>query len=127
MNSQVLTQLLFLGVLVAAFWFLLIRPQQQQRKKHDEMVAALQPGTRVLTIGGIFGTVKELEGDNVLLEIADGVDIEMVRGAVGNIVSGTDVAEAVAANESEGEETGEHTPSDEEEPPMADDDEKAGE
>lgn len=103
MNGNFLTQLVFLAVLVGAFWLLLIRPQQQQRKKHDEMVESLQPGVRVLTIGGIFGTVKALEEDSVLLEVADGVQIEMVRGAVASIVSDADIAQGVAANEAEAE------------------------
>ena len=62
------------------FYFLLIRPQQQQRKKHLEMVSGVKRGDTVLTAGGILGkVVKAPEGDECTVEIAEGVQVSVVK------------------------------------------------
>ena len=55
-------QILILVVMAAAFYFLLIRPQQQQAKQQAKTVASLVPGTRIMTIGGIYATVVDVDG-----------------------------------------------------------------
>lgn len=96
--NPALTQVLFIGVLVAAFYMLVIRPQQQQRKRHTELVEALRPGTRVMTIGGIYGTVVEVLEDDMRLEVADGVVVDVLRSAVARIADET-AAETPAVDE----------------------------
>lgn len=62
------------------FYFLLIRPQQQQRKKHLEMVSAVKRGDTVLTAGGILGkVVRAPDGDECTVEIAEGVQVTVVK------------------------------------------------
>jgi preprotein translocase subunit YajC len=63
-------------------WFLLIRPQQKKQKEHRAMVAALKRGDRVVTNGGIYGQVAHVADDHLMVEIADGVKIKIVRDAV---------------------------------------------
>ena len=63
-------------------WFLLIRPQQKKQKEHRAMVAALKRGDRVVTNGGIYGQVSHVADDHLMVEIADGVKIKIVRDAV---------------------------------------------
>ena len=55
-----LTNLLMIVVVMGAFWFLVIRPQQQRQRKHAELVSSLVVGTEIVTIGGIFGTVVDV-------------------------------------------------------------------
>jgi preprotein translocase subunit YajC len=69
-------------VLFAVFYFLLIRPQQRQQKKRKEMLAALKKGDKVITIGGIYGTIKELRDTDLILRAGDNVDIRMTRYSV---------------------------------------------
>lgn len=69
-------------VLFAVFYFLLIRPQQKQQKKRKEMLGALQRGDKVITIGGLYGTIKELRETDMVLRIGDNIDIRMTRYSV---------------------------------------------
>ena len=68
------------------FYFLLIRPQQQQRKKHMAMVQAVKRGDTVLTAGGILGkVVKAPEGDECTVEIAEGVQVNVVKATLTDV------------------------------------------
>jgi preprotein translocase subunit YajC len=73
--------------MIVAAWFLLIRPQQQRQKKQALMISQLTPGAEILTIGGIFGTVVELGEDRVRIAVADGSELEIVRGSIQSIVT----------------------------------------
>ena len=64
------------------FYFLLIRPQRKQQKKHQDMLAALKPGDKVITQGGIYGTVVGVDDQKVQLRVADQVKIEVAKHAV---------------------------------------------
>jgi len=68
----------------AIFYFLLIRPQSKRHKQHQEMVKGLQKGDRVVTAGGIHGTIQGIHEDRdvLVLEIADKVRIEVTRGSI---------------------------------------------
>jgi len=85
-TSGNLTQLIFPLLLIVAFYFLLIRPQQQQRKAQAQMVASLNEGTRILTVGGIYATIVEVEEDRLLVEVADGSQMEIAKRAVGTVL-----------------------------------------
>ena len=71
----------FLIVLVI-FYFLLIMPAQRQRKRQQQMLRALKTGDRVITNGGIYGTIVGLRDDVVQLRIADQVRIDVTRSAI---------------------------------------------
>ena len=75
-------QILSLVVLLGAFYLLMIRPQQKRQKEHMALVASLEEGDRVITIGGMFGTVRTIDGNRVGLEVAPGVVVEFDRSAV---------------------------------------------
>jgi preprotein translocase subunit YajC len=74
-------------ILFVIFYFLLIRPQQKKAKEHREMIANLKKGARIITSGGIFGTIISLDDTTVGLEIADKVKIKITRGNVAAIAS----------------------------------------
>lgn len=87
MTTEALTGFLPIILLFVIFYFLLIRPQQQQQKKRKEMLSSLQKGDRVVSIGGIYGMVKELTEDTVILRVADNVNIKMARAGIDRILN----------------------------------------
>lgn len=94
------TQLLLLVVAMAAIFYLLIlRPQQRQKKQRAALMDALAEGVEVLTVGGIYGTVRALRDDDFDIEIADGVVMKMDRRAIAAVITETEEAEEPAAVE----------------------------
>lgn len=77
------TTLIYLIILIAIFYFLLIRPQQKRAKEHRELVASLKVGDKVVTVGGIHGTIKSLTEDTVSLEVVSNIRITVSRTAIG--------------------------------------------
>jgi preprotein translocase subunit YajC len=83
-----LISMLPLVLIFVVFYFLLIRPQQKKVKEHRAMVQALRRGDRVVTSGGVVGTVTKVLSDTELqVEIAEGVRVRVVRSAVNEILS----------------------------------------
>ena len=86
-----LLQLLQFVPIFLILYFLLIRPQQQQKKKHEQMVRALKKGDRVLTSGGMFGTVLGVDDAKVVLRIAEGpkedIKAEFAKSAVVQVLT----------------------------------------
>lgn len=74
-------------ILFAIFYFLLIRPQQKKAKEHREMIANLKKGTRIITSGGIYGTILSIDDTTIGLEIAEKVKIKISRGNVAAVIS----------------------------------------
>lgn len=72
--------------LVAVFYFIILRPQQKRAKEQKAMIEALQKGDEVATLGGILGKVTKVSEDNVALEIADNVVIQVQKAAVQNVL-----------------------------------------
>ena len=70
------------------FYFLVIAPANKQRKKQAEMLSTLKKGDRVLTTGGIYGTIQGVEPDAVYLKIAENVKVKVARSAVSGVVTG---------------------------------------
>ena len=78
-----LTQFLPLIIIFAIFYFILIRPQQQKQKTHKLMLDSIQKGDKVITIGGLYGIIRDIKGDVLTLEIAKDVIINTTRNAIG--------------------------------------------
>src|SRR5439155_6681221 len=64
------------------FYFLLIRPQQRQRRAQRELIESLDVGDEVVTIGGLYGTIRAVDDESVTLEVAPQIDLRFVRGAI---------------------------------------------
>ena len=75
-----------MAAMIGIFYFLLIRPQQKQRRERERMLASLKRGDRVVTTGGLYGTITQLGEQTVTLRVADQVRLEFERGAVGRVV-----------------------------------------
>lgn len=76
--------LIFIGVI---FYFLLIRPQQKQRKEQQKLIEALKTGDKVITSAGIHGMISNVKERTVLLKVADNVKIEIDKAAVATVVA----------------------------------------
>ena len=82
---------LFMMIIVMGiFYVMLILPQQRQRKKTQAMLAAIKNGDKVITNSGIYGTVNGLDGDTVILKIADQVKIRIARSAIAQVEASED-------------------------------------
>ena len=78
---------LLMALFFVALYFLMIRPQQKRRRQTEEMQRAIGPGDEIVTVGGLYGTVEEIDDDSVLLEIAPGVTAKYARAAIGKVVT----------------------------------------
>ncbi|QFT93549.1 preprotein translocase subunit YajC [Roseovarius sp. THAF9] len=90
---EAIGQFIPLILIFAIMWFLLIRPQQKKLKEHQAMVAALRKGDQIVTQGGIVGKVTRVkEGEEIEVEIAEGVKVRVVRNTVAQVLSKTEPA-----------------------------------
>ena len=76
------------------FYFLVIAPANKQRRQQADMLSSLKKGDRVLTSGGIYGTIQGVEADVVYLKIAENVKIKIARSAVSGVETGEADAQA---------------------------------
>ena len=75
-----------LVVLFAIMWFFLIRPQQRRRQKQLQLLSHLEVGDEIITVGGVYGTVRSVGDDELTLEIAPGTNVRLDRRAVAALV-----------------------------------------
>ena len=81
LNSLIVPTVLIIGIM----YFLMIRPQQKRLKDHQAMIAAIRRGDTVVTSGGILGKVTKVDDQELLVEVADGVRVKVVRGTVSEV------------------------------------------
>lgn len=74
--------IIYLVLLFAVFYFMLIRPQQQRAKKHQSLMNDLKAKDPVVTIGGLHGTITEIKDKTIMLQVADNVILEVLKSAV---------------------------------------------
>ncbi|MGW1347082.1 preprotein translocase subunit YajC [Kribbella sp. NPDC002412] len=89
------TLLLPLILIVGMIWFM-SRTQRKQRQRQADTVAALTPGTKVITTSGLVGIVEEVDDEYVTLEISEGVLVQVVKPAIGRVIPDEDAAAAPA-------------------------------
>jgi preprotein translocase subunit YajC len=74
--------LIFFAVMVVLFWLLIIQPQRRRRAVQHDLLMQLEPGDEVMTVGGLFGTVREVGDHHVVLEIAPNTQVRLAKSAV---------------------------------------------
>jgi preprotein translocase subunit YajC len=77
-------------LIFAVFYFIVIMPAKKQQKKKDAMIAGLKKGDRVVTTGGIYGSVAAVEDQSLLLKVAENVKIRVAKSAIAGMVAGED-------------------------------------
>ena len=81
-------------LLMVVFWFVLIRPQQKKAKQHAQMLTKVKSGDRVVTSSGIIGTVVNVKDKTVTVRTAGDTKLEFTKGAIAEIVEGSDSVES---------------------------------
>ena len=85
-NASLITTVLYFAVILAVFYFLLIRPEQKRKKQAENMRSSLKVGDEITTIGGIIGVIVELTDSTVTIETGeDRVRVQLTRWAVSSI------------------------------------------
>ena len=87
-TAAFIVQILPIAAIFLVFYFLVIAPANKQKRKTQEMLNSLKKGDRVVTSGGIYGTVQGVEPEVVYLKIADNVRVKVARSAITGVVSG---------------------------------------
>ncbi|HXL03732.1 MAG: preprotein translocase subunit YajC [Firmicutes bacterium] len=85
-QGSLASSLIMLALMFGILYFFMIRPQQTQQKKRQEMLDSLRKGNTVITIGGIYGQIVEVKEDSLIIQIADNVRIRTLRGAVSSVL-----------------------------------------
>ena len=89
-EKMMMDNLFFIGVLFFIFYFILIRPQQKRVRIHQAMMKALAKGDKVMTGGGIIGTIIKFEGDDLaVVEIAQNVRVRVSRSTITEVLTNT--------------------------------------
>jgi len=96
--------LILILIVVVAFYFLLIRPQQRRKQQAAQQQNTVEPGARVRTTAGMYATVVDVDGDDVILEIAPGVEARYMKRAIMDVVAPAETVEDDEVSE-EAEET----------------------
>ena len=78
--------LIVIVVLFAAFWLLLVRPQRSRARRQQELIRNVEVGDEIVSAGGLYGTIKGIDGDDLTVELAPQIEVRMARGAVAGIV-----------------------------------------
>ena len=76
------TLIIFLVLIFAVFYFLMIRPQRKRQKEHQTMVQELQKGDKVISAGGIYGTIESISDDSVVMKLEGGTTIRIAKSSV---------------------------------------------
>ncbi|HHN68249.1 MAG TPA: preprotein translocase subunit YajC [Thermopetrobacter sp.] len=83
--SGIFGMILPLILMMAVFWFLLIRPQQKKMKEHQAMLESIRRGDTIITSGGLVGKVAKVNGDELTVEIAPELKVKVLRGYVADV------------------------------------------
>ena len=97
-SNSVSGTLVQLGLIFLIFYFLLIRPQQKKYKEHENMLIAIKKGDKIITGGGVYGTVVKAEPEILTVKIADNIEIKVARLMVRDVINEENVKEAPSAN-----------------------------
>ena len=84
-GGSMISTLIMFGAIFAIFYFMIIRPQQKRAKEREKMLSAVAKGDKIVTSGGIHGTVAGLDEKTVLIDVGNNVKIKMERSAIGSI------------------------------------------
>src|SRR5207247_1386928 len=91
--------LIVIVILFALFWLLLLRPQRRRAAEQRELMSSLEPGDEIVSTGGIYGVITSIDGEEVHVEIANGIVIRMARGAVAGLVERDEEPEETESDE----------------------------
>jgi len=83
----------WIAIMIALFYFMMIRPQQKRAKQRQALLDSVKTGDRIVFSGGMMGVVTNVKDKSVMVKIADNVKVEILRGAVSQVVAKGDEPE----------------------------------
>ena len=82
-----MASLILLLAMFVLLWVLLIRPQRRRQQEQQRLLTSVEPGDEILTVGGLYGIVRDIdEEDDLIVEIAEGIQVRIARRAIGGVV-----------------------------------------
>ena len=85
-GGSMTTTIIMFGAIFFIFYFMIIRPQQKRQKERQKLLSGVQKGDKIVTIGGVYGTVVGIEEKTILVQIADNVKVKFDKSAVSTII-----------------------------------------
>ena len=89
-GGGLVSTIIMFGAIFLIFYFMIIRPQQKRAKERDKLLANIEKGDKIITSGGIHGTIAGIEEKTVLIQISDNVKLKFERSAISSVVSKKD-------------------------------------
>jgi preprotein translocase subunit YajC len=91
---------IYILIFIGLIYVFGVRPQKKRRQELERIMGSLSPGDEIVTVSGIYGTVTEVEdGETILVEVAEDVDIRIAKAAVARVITGSEAAEAPASGD----------------------------
>lgn len=81
-QASMISSFVMIAVMIAVFYFFIIRPQRKKQKQLQEMLNSMKKGDRVVTIGGFYGEIVEFKGNDVIIDIAPNTRVKMLKSAI---------------------------------------------
>ena len=78
--------IIMFGLIILIFYFMILRPQQKRAKERDKMLGDVQKGDKIITAGGVHGTVVGMEDKTILIQIADNVKVKYEKSAIATVI-----------------------------------------
>lgn len=94
-GAGLMSNLFIFALIILIFYFMIIRPQQKRAKERQKMLDNIKKGDKVITSGGIYGTIAGLDDKTVIVQIADNVKIKVERGAIGAVLTETEQSQPI--------------------------------
>jgi len=86
-KGQMIGSIIWLVVLFAIMYFLLIRPQQKEQKERAEIIRSLKPGDKIVTMGGLIGVITKVEDLSVKVRVAEKVEVDVLKTGVARVLN----------------------------------------
>ena len=81
------------GLIIIIFYFMILRPQQKRQKEREKLLTSLKKGDKIVTVGGLYGTIVGLEDKTVVVQVADNVKLKFDKTSVSSITRASEVEE----------------------------------
>ena len=85
-GGSLISTVIMFGAIFLIFYFMIIRPQQKRAKEREKLLSNMQKGDKVITSGGLHGTIVHIEDKTVILQVSDNVKLKYERSAIGTII-----------------------------------------
>ena len=86
-SANLISTLIMFGAIFLIFYFMIIRPQQKRAKQREKMLSNMQKGDKVITSGGLHGTIAGLDEKTVLLQVGDNIKMKFEKSAIASVIS----------------------------------------